>query len=165
LTAKAFIGTGGATANREFVDAIGIEDTNGVMDSAFASTGSNEAYAKGMSVVYKLYNDEYGTDPTSVYPLVGYVGASVLWEVLENAGEMDPAKIREAALAIDKPEGSTATGWGVKFAGPDEPNAGQNLRAHNVLDQWQDGELKVLYPDAARYPDVEPIIPLPSWAE
>ncbi len=165
LKADAFIGTGGATANTEFVDAIGIEDTNGVMDCAFGSTGSNPEYAKGMDHVYALYSEKYGKNPTSIYPVVGYVGGTLLWETLELAGEMDPAKIREAALSLDKPEGSTATGWGVKFAGPDEPNAGQNLRAGNILDQWQDGELVVLYPEKARKPGTKAIIPLPSWSK
>ncbi|MDR1778409.1 MAG: ABC transporter substrate-binding protein [Clostridiales Family XIII bacterium] len=164
LTCKAYVGTGGATGTAEFRDAFPAEDTQYVLNVAFASDGSNEAYANGLTEFYAAYEEKNGTPPPSVYTIVGYSGAKVLWQVLEDAGEMDPEKIREAALAIDIPEGSLPTGWGVKFAGPDEENAGQNLRAHNIVDQLQDGELVVLYPEAAKDPDSKLYLPLPYLA-
>jgi branched-chain amino acid transport system substrate-binding protein len=47
-------------------------------------------------------------------------------------------------MAVDIPEGQTATGWGAKF---DEK--GQNTRAKPLLMQWQGGELVTVFPQSA----------------
>jgi branched-chain amino acid transport system substrate-binding protein len=64
---------------------------------------------------------------------------------------------------VDIPQGGTVFGFGVKFAPPDNPAAGQNLRAHPVLMQWQDQKMAVVYP--AAFAVTQPLIPLPSWEE
>jgi branched-chain amino acid transport system substrate-binding protein len=51
----------------------------------------------------------------------------------------------------------------VKFTPPGNPDAGQNLRAHPVLMQWQQQKMWVVYPTdfAVR----SPLLPMPTWEE
>ena len=60
------------------------------------------------------------------------------------AGGTDKDRIRAAVLATDIAEGTTATGWGVRF---DE--RGQNTRARPFLLQWQDGNQVTVFPQDA----------------
>ena len=71
--------------------------------------------------------------------------------------------MRKAALAVDIPQGGTVFGYGVKFAPPDNPAAGQNLRAHPVIMQWQDQKMVVVYP--AGFAVGQLLLPLPTWEE
>jgi branched-chain amino acid transport system substrate-binding protein len=83
----------------------------------------------------------------------------LLGKILPKAGSLDPDKIREAALSLDEPLGSTILGFGIKF-GED----GQNTRAFNVILQWQGENLVTVWPE--RFATAKPImIPLPSWAD
>jgi branched-chain amino acid transport system substrate-binding protein len=92
------------------------------------------------------------------------MSAHLLFEtVLPKAGSVDPEAVRKAALEIDIPEGGTVFGFGVKFAPPDHPSAGQNLRAIPVLMQWQEQKPWVVYPAAFAVRD--PLLPLPTWEE
>ncbi len=63
-------------------------------------------------------------------------------DVIPQAGGDDPDKIRQAALSLDQPVGSTIVGWGVKF-----DKTGQNTRATMSVMQWQNGKLVVIYPE------------------
>jgi branched-chain amino acid transport system substrate-binding protein len=56
------------------------------------------------------------------------------------------------------------TGFGFEFAGLDHENSGQNLRAIPVVQQWQGGQLRVVYPAALAVADFINV-PLPGWAE
>jgi len=83
----------------------------------------------------------------------------LLTKILPKAGSFDPDKIKEAAMSLDEPVGSTILGFGIKF-GPD----GQNTRSFNVVLQWQKGELVTVWPQ--RFATAEPImVPLPNWNE
>ena len=66
--------------------------------------------------------------------------------ILPKAGSLDADKLRAAALSLDIPRGKGVLNWGVKFAKPEEKNAGQNVYASAGLNQWQNGELKLIYP-------------------
>jgi branched-chain amino acid transport system substrate-binding protein len=85
---------------------------------------------------------------------------TLLKHVLPKAEDpMDPESIMEAAAKVDEPLGSLPNGWGVKF---DE--SGQNTLAEPSVQQWQDGELVVVYPE--KLATADPIlIPLPAWNE
>ena len=51
------------------------------------------------------------------FAAVGFDGAWALFDyVLPKAGTYDADAIREAAMAVDVPEGSLTQGWGVKFS-------------------------------------------------
>jgi hypothetical protein len=51
----------------------------------------------------------------------------------------------------------------VKFAPPEHAAAGQNLRAHPVLMQWQDQKMVVVHP--ASFAVGQPLMPLPTWEQ
>jgi branched-chain amino acid transport system substrate-binding protein len=72
---------------------------------------------------------------------------------MQAASDLRAASIREAVLAVDKPVGSTATGWGVKFS-----QAGQNERADPFLMQWQGGELVTVFPASAAVAPVKAVL-------
>ena len=95
---------------------------------------------------------------------------SAMWllftEVLPKAKTLEPAEIRDIALALDLPDGSLVNGSGVKFTNfdwdGDKKDAGQNLRSSIGVWQWQDQGAWQVFPKtlATR----EPIsVPLPSW--
>lgn len=156
-----FVGTGG-TALKEFVDAVGIDRVEGAMQASFAGF-INPTAAPGIDNVMDMYKKQYGKDMPSPYPLVNYVGTSLLFEVIELAGTTDPDAVREAALKVKKPSYSMATGWGVNFAPAGHDHAGQNLEVFCVLDQYQDGKLVPIFPQEVMFPGTKIVFPLPAW--
>lgn len=82
--------------------------------------------------------------------VAGFVaGWVLLHDVLPHASSLTTAAIRRAALSVDLPRGSEINGAGIKFAGPGQPDEGQNLRATSVVWQWQrPGHAVVVYPAA-----------------
>jgi branched-chain amino acid transport system substrate-binding protein len=89
----------------------------------------------------------------------------VLPRAIQKYGGWDPEAVRKAALETDIPEGGTIQGYGVKFAPPDHPMAGQNLRSFPVVFQYVKGKAEVVYPKSIQ--TTEPVLPLPPespWA-
>jgi branched-chain amino acid transport system substrate-binding protein len=83
----------------------------------------------------------------------------LLTEILRKVPSLDPAKIREAALNLEMPEGSTILGYGVKFG-----DNGQNQKSFDFLLQWQNGKLVAVGP--AQFAVAPPVmLPLPSWEQ
>jgi branched-chain amino acid transport system substrate-binding protein len=81
--------------------------------------------------------------------VAGFVGGWVLFhEVLSRMkGVVTADAVRQAAYKVDDPVHTSINGGGVKFAGPGEPDAGQNLRAPSVVGQWQAVDrMKTVYP-------------------
>ncbi len=144
------IGTTAGQGNPDFVQAFG-KDADGVMAGGIPSeisvqrlTAQQKKDADEFVRRYKAsHNGEY-PNPTS---FVGFAGAWILYKfILPKAGSLDPDKLREAALGLDIPRGKGVLNWGVKFAKPGEKNAGQNVYASAGLNQWQNGELKLIFP-------------------
>lgn len=109
-----------------------------------------------------LYRKHFGADMTGP-AVAGFVaGWVLLHSVLPHVPSLSPAAIRQAALAVDLPYGSEINGAGVRYAGPGQPDEGQNLRATSVVWQWQrPGQAEVVYPPA--YATSTPHwIPLPA---
>jgi branched-chain amino acid transport system substrate-binding protein len=104
----------------------------------------NEAYAPGVKQFAELYKKKYGVDVRSGHSLANYFGARVYFDAIQRAGGTDKDKIRASVLATDIAEGTTPTGWGVKF---DEK--GQNTRVRPFLLQWQSGRQVTVYPQQA----------------
>lgn len=161
----AYVGMGGAASNDEFKQAVGDKGVEGALNVAFGDTALNRKLAPGLDDVLAAYKKEYGRDATSVYPVVNYVGAKVLFDVIAKAGNTKPDDIAKSALTIDIPIGGTAAGWGVKFADPGSKDAGQNIREQMVIVQWQNGKTQVVYPENLRMEGVTPKLPMPSWKE
>lgn len=163
FSVKAVIGSGGGYSLTDFAKALG-DDVNGILNVDFTQYDISEKYAKGIKEYVQLYKDTFKENPRSGHSLANYMGAMVLWEVIAKAGSTDPDAVRKAALAIDIPEGQSVTGWGAKFAGPGEKNAGQNLRALPVVMQWRENRQLTIYPKDAAVAEVN--LPWkPSWAK
>ena len=137
-------GTGGGHSLQSFSDALG-EHAEGVFDSDFTQFAVNTEFTPGLEKFVAMYKEKFGEDPRSGHSLTHYTGARIVFDILEKTGgDMDPAKIAEAAKSMDLPEGSTPTGWGVKFN-----ENGQNVRSRAFVMQWRDGKIVTVYPKAA----------------
>jgi branched-chain amino acid transport system substrate-binding protein len=145
-----FFGTTAGQGNPDFYKALG-KDAEGVLAGGIPSEISIEGLqtqqkkdaAEFVGRYKKTHKGEY-PNPTS---FVGFAGAWVLYKhILPKAGSLDPDRLREAALSLNIPPGKGVLNWGIKFAKPDAKNAGQNLNASAGINQWQNGELKLIFP-------------------
>ena len=166
LNVKAFIGTGACHGMPDWTKTFG-DDANYIfnIDPAIG-INPNVLSPKTKEVLKEFqerFNEKFGHLPAT-HASLGFVGARVLFEeVLPRAGSLDPEAIREAALKVDIPKGGTIFGFGVKFAPPAHPAAGQNLLAHPALMQWQEKKMWVVYP--VEFGVRGPLLPLPTWEE
>ena len=137
------IGSGAGYSLTDTARAVG-PAFDGVMNVDFTQFAVNEQYAPGVSAFVELYKRRYGSDPRSGHSLANYFGARVYLDAVQRAGGTDKDRIRTAVMATDIAEGTTPTGWGVRF---DE--RGQNTRARPFLLQWQDGNQVTVFPQEA----------------
>jgi len=144
------IGSTAGQGNPDFYKALG-KDADGVIafgiPSEFSVTNlADRPKADAVEFIelyQKTHNDQY-PNPTS---FVGFAGAWVLYKfILPAAASLEPDKLRAAALSLDIPRGQGVLNWGIKFAGPDAKNAGQNLYSAAGINQWQNGKLRLIYP-------------------
>jgi ABC-type branched-subunit amino acid transport system substrate-binding protein len=84
----------------------------------------------------------------------------VLPRAIEKYGGITSDALRQAALDTDLPDGDTMLGFGVKFAPPGDPMAGQNQRAYPVVVQYVDDKAYVVWPKAQQ--QREPVLKLPA---
>jgi branched-chain amino acid transport system substrate-binding protein len=166
LNVKAFIGTGAGHGMPDWGKTFGNE-ANYIFDIDPPININPKIYNEKTRATLKQFqermNKKFGHLPKT-HATAGFVAAQVLFEeVLPRAGSVDPEAVRKAALQVDIPQGGTVYGYGVKFAPPDHPDAGQNLRAHPVLMQWQDQEMRVVYP--ADFAVSSILLPMPTWEE
>jgi branched-chain amino acid transport system substrate-binding protein len=144
------IGTTAGQGNPDFVQAFG-KDSNGVMAGGIPSEISVERLTaqqkKDANEFVKRYKDTHRGEYPNPTSFVGFAGAWILYKfILPKAGSLDPEKLREAALSLDIPRGKGVLNWGIKFAKPEEKNGGQNIYASAGINQWQDGNLKLIFP-------------------
>ena len=106
----------------------------------------NASYAPGGQAFLQNFKAKYNADPQAPQTACAFVGTQMLMDVLaKTGGSTDIDKMRKATLGLDKPVGSYANGFGVKF-----DDKGQNARAAMVVIQWQDGKVVTVYPDKAK---------------
>jgi len=165
VNVDAFIGTGGIYGLPSFGEALGVA-VNGIFDTEGSAGISTSALSKDSAKLLeefkKRFTAAHGKTPSYV-GTQGFVGTHLLLDnVLRKAGSLDPEKVRVAAMAVDVPNGGTALGWGVKFAGEADPMRGQNVRAFPVAQQWQNGKLVVVAPGTVSTADAM-LVPLPGW--
>jgi len=132
-------------------------------DATFNPAALQPSARRLLAQATAAYERAFGTSMTAP-AVAGFVAGWVLFhEVLPRARSLDAAAIRGAALAVNLPYGSQINGAGVRFAGPDAPDEGQNLRAISVIWQWQrPGHAAIVYP--ASYATAQPLlVPLPGW--
>ncbi len=141
---KAIVGAGGGYSMQDTVKVVGSENMEGVLDVDFPQFQTNENGAPGISAFAKAYKDRFGSDPRSGHSLINYVGAKIFLDAMEKSPSLDADAIRASVASVDIPLGGTAAGIGAKFA-----ENGQNQRANTAIMQWQSGQLKTVYPEAA----------------
>jgi len=166
LNVKAFIGTGACHGMPEWAETFG-DEANYIFNIDPAIGINPEVLSPKTREVLKefqeRFNKKFGHLPAT-HASLGFVGARVLFEeVLPRAGSLDPEAVREAALQVNIAKGGTIFGFGVKFAPPAHPAAGQNLLAHPALMQWQEQRMWVVYP--VEFSLRDPLLPLPTWEE
>lgn len=162
LNVKAMIGTGGGYSLKGFAEAMG-DDANGVMSYGTTINMNPAGLTPEAQPLYKEFFDryqaKYQTKP-SEYSGMGFTAMYVLLHnVLPKAGSFDPDKIREVAMGLDMPPGSTVIGYGIKF---DE--AGNNIGAVPMLSQWQNKQLYAVYPEKFATAN-KWTLPLPPWGQ
>lgn len=138
------IGTGGGHSLQSFADALG-KEADGVFNVDFTQYEVNVSFTPGLKEFLALYKEKFKGPPRSGHSLANYMGANVVFDILEKTGgSMDPGKISKVALSLNIPAGTTATGWGVKFA-----ENGQNMMAVPLVTQWRGGKLVTIWPQGA----------------
>jgi branched-chain amino acid transport system substrate-binding protein len=165
---KALVGGGGGHGILDFAKAVG-NDANGVFSSDFPLVKNPAALdpklTPPLKEVMERYKSKYGDYP-DLHAMSAFTGAWVLYHYIlpKAAGSIDPDAVRMAALQVDIPEGGTHMGWGVKYAGEGHPMQGTNLKAFNVMMQWQKGLNYCVWPK--KYAEREMIsVPLPPWEQ
>ena len=135
------VGTGDTSETLESVGAASLE---GVLMVGWPRTDVAESYGPGAKAFLAAYRAKYKADPIAPQSMAGYVGLQILFDTIKAAGSIDLEKMRAAAAKLDKPEGTYATGFGVKF----DKNF-QNLRASPNTAQWQSGKMVTVFPKQA----------------
>jgi len=145
------MGTTAGQGNPDFAKALG-KDANGVVSFGIPSEFSVKNLSSQPKKDAVEFVKRYKTSHNGAYPnptsFVGFAGAWILYKfILPKAKSLEAAKLQKAALSLDVPMGQGVLNWGIKFAGSGAKNAGQNLRASAGINQWQNGSLKLIWPE------------------
>jgi len=144
--AMLWVGTGDTP---ETLESVGAETLEGVLVVGWPRMDVNENFGPGANAFLNAYRAKYKSDPIAPQSMAAYVGMQILFDAIKAAGSVEVEKVRAAAAKMDLPEGSYATGFGVKF----DKNF-QNLRASPNTAQWQSGKMVTVYPKKAVLPGV-----------
>ncbi|MBO8140780.1 MAG: ABC transporter substrate-binding protein [Firmicutes bacterium] len=138
------VGTGGGHSLSSFYEALG-DLAEGVFNVDFTQYEVNTAFTPGLEEFRERYRATFGEEPRSGHSLANYMGAHVLFDIIERSGgSLDPERIRASTLSYVVRPGQLATGWGVRF---DE--TGQNVGATPLVTQWRGGKLVTVWPEQA----------------
>jgi branched-chain amino acid transport system substrate-binding protein len=120
------------------------------LDGVTWDASTNTTISKRFVEAFKA---RYGYSP-DMHGEWGYTDMYVIADALERARSTEPGAILKALKEtdIELPLGR------IKF-GPDN----QNHEVWGVVIQWQNGEMKVVYPPDKKVADI--IYPIPKWAE
>lgn len=140
-SAMILVGTGDTF---ETPEALGAEYLNGIMVVSYPWPPLPEDFGPGSQAFLDAYVEKYGEEPIAAQTMTAFTGMKILLEVIEEAGSAEPAAVREAALAFERPMNTYPNGFGVKF----DENL-QNTRARPAVIQWQDGERVTVFPPEA----------------
>ncbi len=164
----AAIGAGGGYGQSDFAEPLGdasdgifnvVPPTSGSIDTDALSQDAQDLLGRMQD---RLEEEGYAQ---GVYTDWGFMGTWVfLNEVLPNAESTSTEDLLAAAQEVDVAAEDSITGFGFEFAGPDHETPGQNLRADPVVQQWQDLDLSVVFPEELAVADTINV-PLPPWAE
>ena len=144
--AMLWVGTGDTPETLESVGAASVE---GVLVVGYPRTDVTENFGPGNKAYLAAYRTKYKVEPIAPQGMAAFTGMQILFEAIKAAGGTEVEKVRAAAAKMDKPIGSYASGYGVKF-GQDF----QNLRATLTTTQWQSGKMVTVFPKEAVAPGV-----------
>jgi branched-chain amino acid transport system substrate-binding protein len=165
---KAIIGTSAGYGLPDLADSLG-----GAVDGIFVTEAPALVNSQGLSEEAKKLDEEFrkrwkelkGREPVG-HAYRAFSGTyALLTEILPKAQSVDdPKSIREAFLAVDLPKGSLPNGWGLKFLGENDPNAGLNEYRFAGVQQWINGSLQMVWPNDLATVEVTNV-PLPAWKD
>jgi branched-chain amino acid transport system substrate-binding protein len=132
-----------------------------VLDPKTLAPGLGDLIAE----MVKRYKAEAGATEVPPHTSMGFNNhwillTDILPRAIKKYGGWDAEALRKAALDADIPIGGTMQGYGVKFAGPGSPMAGQNERSIAVVMQFVDGKTNVVWPPQIK--SAEPVFPFPK---
>lgn len=164
IALKGAIGTSSAFCMPAFGQRLGA-DAIGVFaadkpDGSISPAALSPAGLHLLDEAKATYSRDNGGAAMEIPAVAGFVGGWTFFhDVLPNVhGPLTADAIRDAAFHVDVPVGDSINGGGVRFAGPDQLDAGQNTRAAAVVGQWQGlDDMKVVYP--AAYATASPMNP------
>jgi branched-chain amino acid transport system substrate-binding protein len=136
------VGTGDTP---ETLDAVGKDALNGVLLVSYPRADVGESYGPGAGAFLAAYKAKYNRDPIAPQAMSAYVGMKILLQAIADAKSTEYEKVVAAAAKMDKPFGTYETGYGVKFDG-----TMQNTRALPLIAQWQDGQVRAVFPKEAQ---------------
>ena len=140
IPVKTIVGTSSAYCHPQFGDLLG-QDAVGLFASDKPDEDFREEALSGdartvLKQAKAAFRARTGGSMTAA-GIAGFVGGWVMFhDILPHARSTSRDDVVSAALALDLPVGSEINGAGVKFAGPGEPDAGQNRRAVSVIWEW-----------------------------
>lgn len=160
----ALLESGSAIGHPEWLQAFG-KDANGPFTMAQRPVDPKALSPKGREIqkeCLKRFTEKLKMPDPGTHHMLGFEAGLILFtEVLPRAGSLDPEKVREAALKVNRSWQDSAIGMGARYAPPGDPMAGQNLEATQVVYQWQNEQLVGLYPDRIAAGKLQ--IPMPTW--
>jgi branched-chain amino acid transport system substrate-binding protein len=156
LTFKALIGHGSGYAQPEFVEKFKTDiDYFLNVDTPAAQQFDPVVLAPGLGDLTQEYLQRYAektgvTEPpnqaSSGFNFTWLFLNTVVPRALNTYGDWSADSLRKAAMDLDIADGGTVSGFGIKFASPGDPMAGQNIRAFPVMTQYVEGKAVVVYP-------------------
>ena len=140
------VGTGDTP---ETLQSLGKDALEGVLLVSYPRADIGESYGPGAGAFLKAYKAKYDRDPIAPQAMSAYVGMKILLAAIADAKSTEYEKVIAAAAKMDKPFGTYETGYGVKFDA-----TMQNVRALPIIAQWQEGQVRAVFPKEALAPGV-----------
>lgn len=127
----------GTGDTNETLESVGKERLSGTFVVSYPSAEVSEQYAPGADRFLASYRTKYKSAPRAPQSLTAYAGMRLLLQTLKKDPTTEPEALRKTLQAIDEPDSSQPSGFGVRFDG-----SGQNQRAKPVVVQWRDDGTK-----------------------
>jgi branched-chain amino acid transport system substrate-binding protein len=103
-----------------------------VLDPSGLTSGGRAVMRRAMAAYRARYHAEM-----SAAALAGFsAGWALFHDVLPAAADLTPAGVSAAALRVRVPVGGLPNGSGIAFGRPGTPDAGANLLATSVIEEW-----------------------------
>lgn len=162
VNAMAVIGSGAGQVDSTFIPSIGDRAANYVFSTNGWAGPASTIIGPFAERFWNDYIAEYGTEPISEFPVVGYAVMWLLKDALERAGSADPDAIRDALAetVMRDNEVTRLLGYDIVF-----DHKGQNLEKRFVMQQIMDGEYYTVWPEHVAVPDYDVVWPVPPWRE